>query len=116
MTKPSDKVIFVSTGLEDGYNDLPEDDPLKKGIKRAIEKIKGNCQAGENAKKNSQILKFYKEKFREMDVNINNVRIYDLPLYYRLIYTLVPNPENVKIIFSVILDWKDHKSYDKLNK
>lgn len=110
------EVIFISNELEKTYNDLPEDDPVKKGIKRAIEKIIENCQAGENAKKDSQILKFYKEKFKELDIEINNVRIYDLPLFYRLIYTLVPNPEKIGIIFSIILDWKDHKGYDKLNK
>ncbi len=108
------EVIFLSKELEEIYKDLPEEDPVKKGIKNAIEKIKDDCQTGENAKKDSQILKFYKNKFKEL--NLNNIRIYDLPLYYRLIYTLVPNPERVEIILSIILDWKTHKEYDKLNK
>jgi len=110
------QVIFFSDELEKTYNDLPEDDPVKKGIKKAIETIKENYQAGENAKKDSQILKFYKDKFEKLNLNLNNLRIYDLPLYYRLIYTLVPNPEKIDIILSIILDWKDHKNYDKLNK
>ncbi len=108
------EVIFISDELEKTYNDLSEDDPVKKGIKKAIEKIKEDCQAVENAKKDSQILKFYKDKFEEL--NVNNIRIYDLPLYYRLIYTLVPNPEKIEIILSIILDWKPHKDDDKLNK
>ncbi|MDO8623311.1 MAG: hypothetical protein Q7R52_03620 [archaeon] len=110
------EVRFISDDLEKIYNDLPETDPVKKGIKRAIEIIKGDCQAGENAKKDSHILKTYKEKFEELGMDINNIRIYDLPLYYRLIYTLVPSPEKIGIIFSIILDWKTHKDYDKLNR
>ena len=108
------EVIFISDELEKIYNDLSDNEPLKKGIKKAIEKIEEDCQSGENAKKDSHLLKFYKDKFDEL--NINNIRIYDLPLYYRLIYTLVPNPEKVEIILSIILDWKNHKDYDKLNK
>ena len=105
---PSDKVSFVDSNLEEEYNNLPENDPIKKGIKKAIEKIKEDCQAGENVKKDSSILYFYKKKF-----GVNNIRIYDLPLFYRLVYSLSSN--EIEII-SVILDWKDHKEYNKLNK
>ena len=105
---PSDKVSFVDSNLEEEYNNLPENDPIKKGIKKAIEKIKEDCQAGENVKKDSSILYFYKKKF-----GVNNIRIYDLPLFYRLVYSLSSNEIEIT---SVILDWKDHKEYNKLNK
>ncbi len=115
MMKES-KVIFFDPQLEKAYNDMSDDEPLKKGIKKAIEELGRNCQAGENARKDSPILKYYKRKFKEMNIELNNIRIYDLPLYYRLIYSLVPSTEKIGIIISMIIDWKDHKDYDKLNK
>lgn len=113
MTKSCKVIFYPESDLEEEYNNLPENDPVKKGIKKAIEKIKEDCQAGENARKDSPILDFYRKKFAKENIKINNIRIYDLPLYYRLIYSLVPN--EIEII-SIILDWKDHKDYDKLNK
>jgi len=63
---------------------------------------------GEVAKRGSIIFRNYKKKY-----GINNLRVYDLPLAYRLMYTITPN--EVEII-SVILNWMNHKDYDKINK
>lgn len=107
MTNPS-KVIFVDEELENAFNLLSVEDPLKKGIIKAIKNIKEDCSAGEIVKKNSVILQNYKKKY-----GIKNLRVYDLPLAYRLMYTITH--DEIEII-SAILDWKNHKDYDKMNK
>jgi len=43
---------------------------------------------------------------------INNVRVYDLPFAWRLMYTVTGSSE-IGII-SVILEWMNHKDYEKL--
>ena len=107
MTNPS-KVFFNDAKLKNIFNLLPNEDPLKKGIIKAIENIKKDCNVGEIVKKDSVILQNYKKKY-----GIKNIRVYDLPLAYRLMYTVTPL--DIEII-SIILDWKNHKDYDKMNK
>jgi len=102
----SNKVLFANAELKNIFNLLPDEDPLKKGIIKAIQDIRRDCQVGEIAKKNSVIFKNYEKTNR-----VKNLRIYDLPLAYRLMYTVTPI--DVEII---ILDWVTHKSYDKMNK
>jgi hypothetical protein len=104
----SNRVVFVDDELENAFNLLPAEDSLKKGIIKAIQDIRGNCNAGEIVKKNSVLLKNYKKKY-----GVTNLRVYDLPLAYRLMYTVTP--VNIEIV-SALLDWKNHKNYDKLNK
>lgn len=107
MIKPS-KVIFADDELENTFNILQDEDPLKKGIIRAIQEIRKNCLSGEVVKKDSAILNNYRKRY-----GATNLRIYDLPLAYRLMYTVTP--VDVKIV-SIILDWVNHKDYDRLNK
>jgi hypothetical protein len=104
----SEKVVFIDDELENAFNLLPAEDPLKKGIIKAIQAIRENCNAGEIVKKNSVILKNYNNKF-----GVTNLRVYDLPLAYRLMYSVTE--VDVKIV-SAVLDWKTHKEYDRLNK
>jgi hypothetical protein len=104
----SNKIIFVDDKVENIFHLLPDEDPLKKGIIKAIKDMRIDCQIGEVVKKDSVILKNYKKKY-----GINNLRVYDLPLAYRLMYTITSS--DIEII-SVILDWKNHKEYDKINK
>jgi len=104
----SDRVVFNDESLERAFESLSEDDPLKKGIKKAIEEIRENCQAGEHISPKSILAKNYMNKFIA-----SNIRVYDLPLYYRLIYSI--SSGNIEIV-SVILDWKNHKEYEKLSK
>ena len=49
--KPS-KIIFVNKELEQAFNNLPEKDPIKKALIRAIQNIKEDFQSGRNVKKN----------------------------------------------------------------
>ena len=104
----SDKVFFNDAKLKNIFNLLPDEDPLKKGIIKAIQDIRRDCNTGEFVKKDSVILKNYRKKY-----GVKNIRVYDLPLAYRLMYTVTH--DGIEII-SVILDWKSHKDYDKMNK
>ena len=107
MTTPS-KVIFIDDQLENAFNNLPDNDPIKKAIIRAIQNIKEDFQAGEYIPKN-KIPEGYLKKY-----GINNVRVYDLPFAWRLMYTITGSSE-IGII-SVVLDWMNHKDYEKLFK
>lgn len=110
MIKQSDKVIFLNEEVEKTFDELPNNDPVKKGIEEAIKEIKKDCQAGEHVSPQSPLAKNYFKKYKA-----TNIRVFDLPLFYRLIYSIVPNPNKIEII-SVLLDWPDHKRYDKLSK
>ena len=107
MTPPS-KVIFIDDQLENAFNSLPDNDPIKKALIKAIQNIKEDFQAGEYIPK-SKIPEGYLKKY-----GINNVRVYDLPFAWRLMYTITGSSE-IGII-SVILDWMNHKDYEKLFK
>lgn len=105
MTLPS-KVIFVDEELEKAFNSLSENDPIKKALIQAIQDIRANCQAGEYIPK-KDIPESYLKKY-----GINNIRVYDLPFAWRLMYTLTGSSE-IGIV-SVVLDWMTHKDYEKL--
>ncbi len=45
MIKPS-RVVFISDELENDFNELKEDDPIKKGLIRAITDLKENAFCG----------------------------------------------------------------------
>ncbi len=79
---------------------------IKKAVIKAIQNIKEDYQAGEYIPKN-KIPESYLRKY-----GINNVRVYDLPFAWRLMYTVTGSSE-IGII-SIILDLMDHKDYEKL--
>jgi hypothetical protein len=105
MIIPS-KVKFIDLELEKAFNELSEEDPIKKALIRAIQNIREDFQAGEYIPKN-KVPESYLRKY-----GINNVRVYDLPFAWRLIYTVTGSSE-IGII-SVLLDWMNHKDYEKL--
>jgi len=105
MTIPS-KVKFIDADLEKAFNSLSDNDPIKKSLIRAIQNIREDFQAGEYIPKN-KIPEAYLERY-----GINNVRVYDLPFAWRLMYTITGSSE-IGII-SVLLDWMEHKNYEKL--
>ena len=100
-----DKVVFLDDELERSFNDLSESDPIKRGIIRAIKSIQENAFAGRNVKK-ELIPKSLIAKF-----NLNNLWIYDLPNGWRLLYSL--SSGKIEII-AAVLDWMDHKDYERL--
>lgn len=97
-----EKVIFLDDELEKAFEELREDDPIKKGIKKAIQEISLNAFCGRNVKKDLIPNKYSK---------LNNLWIYNLPSAWRLIYSIAPG--EIEII-SVVLDWMDHKDYERL--
>ncbi len=70
--KPS-KVKFISKKLEREFNSLSENDPIKKGIKKAITELKDEAFSGLQIPK-KLFPKDYIDKF-----GINNLWKYDLP-------------------------------------
>jgi len=103
-----DKVVFVDNSLEDAFNGLTEKDPTKKALTKAIRDIKENCYCGRNVKKKLIPKKLIKK------YGINNLWIYNLPSSWRLLYSLT-NSGEIELI-AVVLDWMNHKDYEKLFK
>jgi len=104
MIKPS-KVKFISEKLEKDFELLDEEDFLKKSIKRAIKDLQNNAFIG------IQIPKRLFPKEYIIKYGINNLWKYDLPNSWRLLYTITREDE-VQII-SAILDWFNHKDYER---
>jgi len=103
-----DKVVFIDESLENAFNSLTENDPTKKALIKAIRDIKENCYCGRNVKK-----KLIPKKLIEKH-GINNLWIYNLPSAWRLLYSLT-NSGEIELI-AVVLDWMNHKDYEKLFK
>lgn len=103
IIKPSE-VVFANDKIEKIFQELDNNDNLKKSIIRAIHDIQNNAYYGIQIPKRL-FPKEYIEKYK-----INNLWKYDLPDGWRLIYTL--NPLNQVEILSVILEWFNHKDYE----
>ena len=104
MIKPS-RVVFISDELEDSFNSLPDDDFVKKSIVKAVRDLKQNAFAGIHVPKRL-IPKEYIRRYQ-----INNLWKYDMPKGWRLLYTITS--ENEVEIISAILEWFDHKEYER---
>jgi hypothetical protein len=101
-----EKVVFVDAELENSFNEIPENDPLKKSLVRAIKDIQENCFCGRNVKKELIPQKLI-DKYQ-----INNLWIYNLQSAWRLIYAIT-STKDIKII-AAVLDWMDHRDYERL--
>lgn len=101
-------VHFGNEKLKEAFDSLKnskvEDKILYKWIFRAIADLENNAFCGIQVPK-KLIPKIYVAKY-----NIDNLWKYDLPKGWRLLYS-VANSE-VSII-SIILEWMDHKNYEK---
>ena len=104
IVKPSE-IVFANNKLETSFNDLPENEEIKIYLRRAITQIKLNAYCGTQFKKRL-IPKEYIKKYR-----VNNLWKYDLPDGWRLIYALFP--QNKVEILSVVIEWFNHKNYEK---
>ena len=102
------KVVFFDKELEKSFNELSDKDPIKKGIIRAIKFIQEDFSCGRNVKKGL----IPKELIQKYD--LTNLWIYDLPKGWRLLYFITSSGE-IEII-AAILDWMDHKDYERLFK
>ena len=101
----SSNVVFANDKLEKEFNNLDENNDIKKYIKRAMDDIKRNAFCGIPIPKRL-IPKEYAQKY-----NVTNLWKYDLPDGWRLVYTIT-TPNKVEII-SVILEWFDHPEYER---
>jgi Txe/YoeB family toxin of Txe-Axe toxin-antitoxin module len=104
MRKPS-KVKFISERLEKDFNSLDENDTLKKSIKRAIQDLRTDAFFGIQIPKRL-IPKEYISRY-----NLTNLWKYDLPNAWRLLYT-VTNENEIQLV-SAILEWFNHKDYER---
>jgi len=101
-----DKVVFVDEELENSFNELPDKDPIKKSIVRAIKAIQENFSCGRNVKK-ELIPKKLINKYL-----LTNLWIYDLSNGWRLLYSVTSGGE-IEIIAAVLV-WMNHKDYERL--
>ena len=99
------KVIFADDKVKKALEDLKKTDlKFYKFISRAFQDI------GENAFCGIQIPKrlIPKEYLRKFDVK--NVWKYNLPGAWRLLYSIKGKD---LLIFSIVLEWMDHKTYER---
>ncbi|MBU2497066.1 MAG: hypothetical protein KJ767_03335 [Nanoarchaeota archaeon] len=102
--KKADGIIFAEDRTEEAFNSLPEEDWLKKSLKRAIDILKENVFSGEKIRK-ELIPKEYIQKY-----NIDNLFWYRLPKGWRLVYSVVGNEIEV---LAIIIEYFDHKNYER---
>jgi Txe/YoeB family toxin of Txe-Axe toxin-antitoxin module len=95
----------IKNELEKLKNSKTEDKNTYEWIIRALEDLKQNAFSGTQIPKRL-IPKEYNLKFGKLD----NLWKYNLPNAWRLIYTI--KREQV-IILSVILEWMNHKDYER---
>lgn len=104
FVKPADAVIFIEQRLENDFISLPDNNPVKKGIDRAIEKLKENAFCGDKIEK--RLIPFeYIQKYE-----IDNLWWYPLPDGWRMVYSIATNKSE---IIAVIIEYFDHKNYAK---
>ena len=102
------KVIFADKELKEAFERLKESDKrLYKEIENALNAIRQNAFFGRNVKK-KLIPKELIQKY-----GIDNIWIYNLRKDWRLLYTLTNNEVE---ILAIVLEWMNHKDYEKLFK
>ena len=102
------KVIFADINLKEAFEKLRlEDSRLFKEIENALSTIKQNAFVGRNVKK-ELIPKSLIQKYK-----IDNLWIYNLRKDWRLLYTITNNEIEV---LAIVLDWMNHKDYERLFK
>ena len=104
-------MIFHNRTLYNTYKKLEfgnfDEKNLYKWITRAIEDLKHDAFCGLAIPKDRIPKKYL------VDFDAKSIWKYDLPKAYRLIYTI--ENDNIEV-FSIFLEWFDHKKYDKVFK
>lgn len=107
MKKPS-VIRFADEGLKTAFYSLQDGDDSERQLftklERALSEIEMNAFCGIQLHKNL-IPKEYQTKY-----SIRNLWKYNLPLGWRLLYSI--EREDLTIV-SVILEWFDHKDYER---
>ncbi len=108
MNEKPKNVIFSEKKLEISFEELKEgkfeDKKLYEFINRAINDIKKEPICGVKIPK-----KLWPKTYIQ-NYGITNLWKYDLPNAWRLVYTI--KEDEIRIL-SVILEWFDHKDYEK---
>ena len=101
-------VAFAEPSIKKAFEELEkgkhEEKQLAEFIERAIDDLKKNPLCGIKVP-SKQWPKEYIKKYK-----IDNLRKYDLPNGWRLIYTLRGNQLE---IISIIIEWITHKDYER---
>jgi len=104
LVRGSDGIDFGDISIRDAFNEVKENDKdLYKHLERALNDILGNVFCGVQIPK-----KLFPAKYK----HLGNLWKYDLPRAWRLLYT-IKSPNKIEVI-AVILDWMDHKDYERL--
>ena len=102
------KIRFADSKLKETFEGLKNsDERLYKEVEKALNDICKNSFCGRNVKKNL-IPKSFIQKY-----GINNLWIYNLRKDWRLLYSI--GRDEIELI-AIILDWMNHKDYEKLFK
>jgi len=99
------EVVFIEESLETEFEQLPEENEIKRFIKRAIKDIQDNAFCGIQIPKRLIPLEYIRK------YSVQNLWKYDLPDGWRLLYSIAP--ENKVEILSVIIEWMNHKDYER---
>jgi len=102
-------IKFIDKNLKEAFEIIKETDKdLHSQIDKATDEISKNVFCGRNVRK-KLIPREFSRKYR-----INNLWIYNLRSGWRLLYS-VSSPDKVQIL-AIVLDWMNHKDYEKLFK
>ncbi|RLI84919.1 MAG: hypothetical protein DRO76_06180 [Candidatus Altiarchaeales archaeon] len=101
-------VAFINEKTKKAFEELKEgkfeDSKLYGFISRAIDDLKKDPLCGIRIPK-KQIPREYIKKYK-----VDNLRKYNLPGAWRLVYTIKADEV---MILSIILEWMDHKKYER---
>ena len=103
------EVTFVNKELKQTYESLEDNDQVKKAITKAIDDLKKSRKVGK--KFPDKILRNKKAKEFVKKHNLKNIWHYNLTSSWRLLYTVAG--DDIEIL-AIILNWLDHKDYDRL--
>jgi Txe/YoeB family toxin of Txe-Axe toxin-antitoxin module len=102
------RVVFADDKVKKAYEDLKEskteDKKLYEWIDRAFDDLEKDAFCGIQIPK-KQIPKEYIKKY-----GIDNLWKYNLPNAWRLLYSVA---KNEVVIISIIIEWMDHKNYER---
>ena len=102
------QVVFADHKLKEAFDDLKdsttEDKKLYEWLNRAIDDIAEDAFCGIQIPK-KQIPKEYIREY-----GIDNLWKYNLPNAWRLLYSVA---KKEVIIISIIIEWLDHKGYER---
>jgi len=108
MSDKQIKITFGDKKIETEFESLKEgkfeDKELYKFIDRAINDLKVSPMCGTKIEKRLWPKEYIKK------YGVTNLWKYDMPNAWRLVYTI---QSNEILILSVILEWFDHKEYER---